>query len=195
MSARDTDRYLRVNDLKSYVYCPRIAFYTLCLRLNCSTPSSRLGAQAEIEVKEKIKRRVRALHTVVEGERQLNIMVFSHTLHLVGRIDEVVQTANGIHLIDYKDTDHDHGYWKMQMQGYVICAEETLGQPVLGAWLYIIPDQTYQPVTLTAQDRCDLEATLAAIRTMVERETCPPPTPHAGKCRVCPSRRFCNDVE
>jgi len=194
MSGPETESYLRVNEIKNYVYCPRATFYALCLKLDRTTGLSELGIQAEKETKRRMKRRRHALHTVTDGVRHLDVTVFSHTYQLVGKVDEVVEAAEGVHLVDYKDTDRDYGYWKLQMQGYVLCAQETLRKPVIGTWIYIIPSQAYQPVRLTARDEQKLKTILEEIRTMVAREVCPPATAHMGKCRTCQYRRFCNDV-
>ena len=100
--------YLRINELKNYAYCPRISFYTLCLGIDRETGLSKMGIEAEAEVKTRMKRRKHALHAVVDGQRHFDVTVFSHTYRIVGRLDEVVEAADGIYLIDYKDTDRDY---------------------------------------------------------------------------------------
>jgi len=194
MRALTTDHYLRINELKNYTYCPRITFYELCLDLNRTTRLAELGVEAEKETKGRMKRRKHALHAVTSGLRHLDVTVVSHVYRLIGKIDEVVETAEGLHLVDYKDTDRDYGYWKIQMQGYALCAAETLGRPILGTHIYVIPTQTYQAIRLTAREIRKLTDVAAEINSMVAQEICPAPTPHAGKCRTCQYRRFCNDV-
>jgi CRISPR-associated exonuclease Cas4 len=194
VSELTTDHYLRINELKNYVYCPRITFYELCLDLNRATRLAELGIEAEKETKKRMRRRKHALHAITDGVRHLDVMVVSHAHRLIGKVDEVVETPAGLHVVDYKDTDRDYGYWKIQMQGYALCTAETLGRPILGTYIYIIPTQTYRPVKLTARDMKKLTTVIKCIETMLAQEICPPPTPHAGKCRTCQYRRFCNDV-
>lgn len=186
--------YLRINELKSYAYCPRISFYTLCLRLDRETGLSRMGIEAEAEVKTRMKRRKHALHAVVDGQRHFDVTVFSHIYQIVGRLDEVVETAAGIYLIDYKDTDRDYGYWKLQMYAYRLCLEEMLTPTILGCYIYSIPTQEYHEVKFAQRDAGKLPVALTELRAMVENEICPPPVEQIGKCRVCQYARFCNDV-
>ncbi len=191
----ETDFYLRINELKNFVYCPRTTFYELCLHLNLTTASAEMGQEAEREVKEKLRRRKQALHTVVEGERRFDVTVFSHKHRLVGKIDELVLAADGIHIVEYKDTPTDYGYWKMQLMGYRLCVEESYERPVVGCWVYIIPEKRYQPITLSKRDMKKLEDTRQFILQMIEAERCPPPVKQRGKCYSCQYRRFCNDIE
>jgi len=186
--------YLRINELKNYAYCPRISFYTLCLGIDRETGLSRMGIEAEAETKVRMKRRKHALHTVVEGRRHFDVTVFSHTYRIVGRLDEVVETADGLYLIDYKDTDRDYGYWKLQMVAYRMCLDEAPAQAVLGCYIYSIPTQQYHEVRLTRRDADKLSLALTELHAMVESELCPPPVQQIGKCRVCQYARFCNDV-
>ena len=186
--------YIRVNELKNYAYCPRISFYTLCLGIDRETGLSRMGIEAEAEVKSRMKRRKHALHAIVEGQRHFDVTVFSHTYRLVGRLDEVVETADGVYLIDYKDTDRDFGYWKLQMNAYRVCLDYPPAPPVLGCYIYSIPTQQYHEMKFTQRDAEKLLAALTELHNMVESERCPPPAPQLGKCRVCQYARFCNDV-
>lgn len=192
--AEDTTHYLRINELKNYVYCPRISYYALCLGLDRETGLSRSGIDAEANVKARMKRRKHALHTVVDGTRHLDVLVASHIQHLVGRLDEVVETPSGVHLVDYKDTERDYGYWKLQMCAYQLCVEESWRLPILGCHVYSIPTQQYHPVTFNKRERNKLLRIVKDIAAMIQEERCPPPTNQRGKCHVCQYARFCNDI-
>jgi CRISPR-associated exonuclease Cas4 len=193
MDKKTTDGYLRINEIKNHIYCPRIPFYALCLRLDRETALSRLGIEREGQVKQKMKRRKHALHAVHPGERHFDVPITVERLRLVGHLDELVETPDGVYLVDYKDTDRDYGYWKVQMLAYRL-GIEALGHRVLGCYIYTIPDQTYHPVKLTRREENRLETIVTALHELVEREVCPPPTPHSRKCLTCQYVRFCNDV-
>jgi len=188
-----TDHYLRVNEIKNYVYCPRIPFYALCLQLDRETAVSRIGLENEAKVKQKMKRRQHALHAVHDGIRHFDVEVVVHELGLIGSLDEVIETPEGVYLVDYKDTDTDYGYWRIQMMAYQmgIIAQ---GAKVLGTYIYTIPDSQYHALKLTKTHTTKLETIVKAIHAMLENEICPPPTPHTNKCYQCQYNRFCNDV-
>jgi CRISPR-associated protein Cas4 len=188
-----TDDYLRINELKNYLYCARICYYGLCLRLDRETGLSTGGIRAEAETKQRMKRRKGALHAVHEGERAFDVPVVHHGLRVVGRLDEVVRTGAGVYLVDYKDTEKDYGYRAIQMLAYRL-GMEAAGERVLGSYCYIIPQKEYVEVKPTARQRQQLDAAVAALQAMVRDEICPPATEQIGKCQVCQYSRFCNDI-
>lgn len=188
-----TDDYLRINEIKNAIYCPRIAFYTLCLGVDRETALSRIGIESEAETKKRMKRRKHALHAVHDGTRYFDVPVVYHPLRIIGRLDEVIETAEGVYAVDYKDTDQDYGYWKLQLCAYRR-GLTAAGLKVLGCYIYTIPDQAYHLLKLTAREEKKLEAVVTTLHTMLENEVCPPPTPHVRKCYTCQYERFCNDV-
>ena len=190
----DTAYYWRINELKNYLYCPRISYYALCLGIDRETGLSQMGIEAEADVKTRMRRRKHALHAVMDGKRHLDVTVVSHTWRLIGKIDEIVETAGGVYLVDYKDTDRDFGYWKIQLCAYRRCVEETWLVPILGCHIYSMPTQTYHAVKLTQRDEAKLDRVVGELTDMVTQERFPPPARQAGKCRVCQYARFCNDV-
>ncbi|MBN8593109.1 MAG: CRISPR-associated protein Cas4 [Anaerolineae bacterium] len=193
MTMSNTDDYLRINELKNYLYCPRISYYGLCLRLDRETHLSSGGIRAEASTKEKMKRRKGALHAIHAGEREFDVLVVHEGLRLIGRLDEVVRTAEGVYLVDYKDTDKDYGYWGVQMMAYRLGMEAS-GEQVLGSSIYSIPKQSYTEVKPTSRQRQQLEEAVQALAQMVAMERCPAATDHCGKCQSCQYARFCNDV-
>lgn len=190
----DTSDYWRINEIKNMLYCPRISFYALVMGLDRITGAATVGIEAEEDVRRKMQRRRGALHAVVSGERRFSMPVVSHQWRLVGRLDEMVVTEQGVYLVDYKDSDHDYGYWEIQMAAYQLCVEEKGDLPVLGCSIYTIPTRQYHAIAPGARAQRVLEKTLQMLQTMAETQLCPPPTSQAGKCRSCQYRRFCNDV-
>jgi CRISPR-associated protein Cas4 len=189
----NSDDYLRINEIKNALYCPRISYYTLCLNIDRETDLSREGIAAEQTTKRRMQRRKQALHAIHEGERYFDLSLVSHRLRLVGRLDEWVKTEAGVYLVDYKDSTQDYGYWRLQMCAYRMAAEE-MGERVLGAYIYSIPTKAYSEVVTTRKDMARLETLVGELRVMIEQERCPPPVSQVGKCRSCQYCRFCNDV-
>lgn len=190
----DTTDYLRINELKNYLYCPRISFYTLCMGMDRITPLAELGLQAEKQVKYRMRRRKHALHSVSDGIRHFDVILWSETYRIIGQIDEIVEMADGIHLVDYKDTDTDYGYWQIQLAAYALCAGECISLPIVGCSIYTIADMIYHPISVTAAIQRKLNSTLDALHTLLDTEICPPPVKVKGKCRSCQYLRLCNDI-
>lgn len=192
--SHDTSTYLRINEIKNYLYCPRIAFYALCLRIDRETGLSQMGIQAEAKAKQRVQRRKGAIHAIHQGIRHFDVPVISHHYRLIGKLDEVVETETGLYLIDYKDTSQDYGYWQVQMCAYQVCVQELKSTPVLGCYIYSIPTQKYSPVKITPRDLQYLLELVERLDQLLISEVCPEPTPHIAKCRSCQYARFCNDV-
>jgi CRISPR-associated protein Cas4 len=189
----NTDNYIRVNDIKNAIYCPRISYYELCMRIDLETDLSKAGIREEQATKTKMKRRKQALHSVHQGERKFDVALVNHELKIVGRIDEIVSTEQGIYLVDYKDTDKDYGYWKLQLTAYQLCAKE-MGYTVLGCYIYIIPKKSYKEVKPTSKDVEKLRELCLKVEEIVQEENFPPPNEIASKCYSCQYIRLCNDV-
>lgn len=193
MTEINTDTYFRINEIKNYSYCPRTCYYSLCLGIDRTTDLSWAGIDAEQKTKRQMQRRKQALHAVKAGVRHFDVPVVSHQCQLVGRLDEMVEAAEGVYLIDYKDTEQDHGYWKLQLLAYQLCLEE-MGKTVCATYIYTIPTRAYHRIQPKRADLERLQAILVAVQRMVTTETCPPPINHIGKCRSCQYSRFCNDI-
>lgn len=189
----NTDHYLRINEIKNYLYCPRISYYKLCMDIDIETDLSRAGIAEEAHTKHKMKRRKQALHSVHEGERHYDVALAHHEYHFLGRIDEMVVTEKGVYLVDYKDTDKDYGYWKLQMHAYRL-ATEAMGQTVLGCYVYLIPQKKYKEVKTIHADTEKMLQLCCELETMIVQERFPAPATVVAKCHSCQYARLCNDV-
>lgn len=188
----DSQLYWRVNEIKNAVYCPRISFYALCLGLDRETAVSRIGIEAEAKTKKRMRRRKHALHAVHDGERVFDIPVIYHPLRLIGRLDEIVVTDDGVYLVDYKDTDTDYGYWALQMAAYRLGIAAT-GTKVLGCYIYTIPDQQYKQVKVNKGHENRLHEVIDQLELLIYTEVLPMPTKHPNRCLSCQYSCFCND--
>jgi CRISPR-associated protein Cas4 len=188
------DHYLRINEIKNYLYCARTAFYTLCMGLDRQTSLMQIGMEQEEATKQRMKRRKHALHAIHDGaERHFSIPIYHDGLRIVGQLDEAVQVPDGLYLVDYKDQQQDMGYWRVQMLAYRLCVQ-SMGQTVLGCYVYTLGDQTYHEIKPTKRDEKKLRDTITALWGLIEQDVCPPPTTKHAKCRSCRYLRFCNDI-
>lgn len=185
--------YLRINEIKNYLYCGRISYYKLCLMLDIETDLSKGGIREEQIAKKQMKRRKNALHAVHAGTRHFDVDVAHHDMRYVGKLDEMVITDGGVYVVDYKDTDRDYGYWQVQMLAYQL-ATEAMGHTVLGCYVYIISKKEYKQITFKPKHHHQLTSILADLREMVVSERMPEATDHTGKCLSCQYARWCGDV-
>jgi len=79
---------LRVTDLKQYIYCPRIIYFTyVCPVEKKVTRKMRYGSEAHLELDRLEKRRTFKRYDFKEGERKFHTSLYSTRLGLEGKLD------------------------------------------------------------------------------------------------------------
>ncbi|GAB4550125.1 MAG: CRISPR-associated protein Cas4 [Anaerolineae bacterium] len=191
-----------VTDLKQYTYCARIVYYHHCLpAIRPVTYKMEAGAEAgEDEELRELRRSLRP-YGLKRGERHLDVYLSSDGWGLRGRVDLVIDTDDNprgereLIPVDFKLSPGRMGAnLRLQLMAYGVILEEAWGLPARRGFVYFIPQRRAVEVPFTPELRVRLEASLRAMRDIVERERMPPPPRQRARCEVCEFRRFCNDV-
>jgi CRISPR-associated exonuclease Cas4 len=192
----DETRWLfTVTDLKQYMYCPRILYYQTCLpTIRPTTYKMQAGVEAHADERQRASRRSTQWYGLPEGKRLFDVWVQSTTLGLSGQIDEVVQTPSEVVPVDYKMAQRVGQHYKTQLAAYAMMLEEAYQTQVQRGIIYLIPTRKANEIAITRALRQQVQATLATMRAIAERETMPEPTEWRQRCTDCEFRRFCNDV-
>jgi len=187
---------LNVSDLRQYTYCPRIIYYRYCLpKIRPTTYKMEAGKAAQESEEEREQRRSLRAYQLADGEREFNVWLESETLSLRGQVDMVVQRAEEIIPVEYKNSPGRGGeHVHIQLAAYGLLLAEATGLPAERGFIYYIPERGSQEIILEAKLKATVEHTMAQIRAMVQAERMPTPTPARRKCAICEFRRFCNDV-
>jgi CRISPR-associated exonuclease Cas4 len=187
---------LRVNDLKQFVYCPRIVFYQYVMPVDKkATFKMEEGKKAE-EVIDKLEQRrsLRKYH-LAEGKRYFHRWLRSETLGLTGRLDLLIESSQGLFPIDFKYTtsrpQKNHLY---QLCGYALLVEEVYQRKVSQGFIYLIPQAEVVMMGLTKERKEETLKMLKEIRGMIQDEQIPEPTPVRGRCVECEYRNYCGDI-
>jgi CRISPR-associated exonuclease Cas4 len=184
-----------VTDLKQYTYCPRIFFYHACLPdIRPVTGKMQMGSEAHEAEQKRAARRTLEQYAEVSGIRHFDVPVASERLGLSGSVDEVVESADGLLVVDYKLAKLAGYHFKVQLAAYALLLEETMGQRVKRGYLYLIPKREMVAVTLTPKLRAFVEEAVTIMWEIAESQFMPPATPYPTRCVDCEFRRFCNDV-
>ncbi len=188
---------LTVSDVKQFLYCPRVVFYTYCLHLK--RPSTYKMAEGTLEheaVTQKEERRSLRAYGLIEGERQFNISLYSRRLALTGKLDMVIVTPREVIPVDFKNTFSGAGLnHKYQLTGYALLVEDLWQRPVRRGFIYMIPRKKAQEVVITDNMRVFFRQTLGKIRDMIDRESLPQPSRRIRHCTDCEFINFCNDID
>lgn len=200
-----------VTDLKQMGYCRRLVYYAYCLpglRV-ARTHTMALGAEANQTTEALEHRRSLRAYGLRAGSRRFDVWLESETLGLCGRLDMLIESADEVIPVDYKDSDGgaegrtnrsrrpsqavQHN-WALQLTAYALLVEEAVGRQVQRGFIYYIPTRRAREVRFTSALRDEVMSLLAEMREMIETERQPEPTPFRARCGACEFRRFCNDV-
>ncbi|MGC8793652.1 MAG: CRISPR-associated protein Cas4, partial [Bryobacteraceae bacterium] len=185
-----------VTDIKQWAYCPRIVYYRAVLGLQ-SRPTFKMleGRQAQEDLEKLELRRSLKRYGLQQATRHLGVWLHDPGLPLAGRIDMLLQGPELGAVVDFKLTAEDpRESHHLQLAAYALLAERVLGLQVPLGFLYRIPDGRVFAIQITAELRERVHQILAAIGEVVNRQWCPPPTQHRGRCTECEYANFCADI-
>ncbi|MCR4430166.1 MAG: CRISPR-associated protein Cas4 [Tepidanaerobacteraceae bacterium] len=190
---------LTVTDIKQYVYCPRIIYYTYVLPVN-KKPTFKMehGKDRHLEIDRLEKRRKLVSYGFEEGERIFHLPVYSERLGLSGLIDMVIEFKKGnlkeYYPVEFKNTVHQiQQNHKYQLVAYAMLLEEHYNKPVRRGFIYTIPNKDIQVVTITDSMRIYVKKVISAIYNMIKREKFPEAR-SVRRCWDCEYKNYCKDV-
>lgn len=194
-----TERQLtfQVTDLRQYLYCPRVVFYTYCLPLiRPTTFKMEEGLRSHREEAERERRRGLRVYGLPEGERITRVDLASGRLGLRGRVDLVIRVENREAIpVEYKNSVRVPGeHFQLQLATYGLMLEEKWGLPVRRGFIYAIPLRRAREVPFSPAMFKKVEDAAIAMWEMVEGEQMPEPPARRRQCVACEFRRFCNDM-
>ncbi|NPV80777.1 MAG: CRISPR-associated protein Cas4 [Firmicutes bacterium] len=189
---------LRVTDVKQFVYCPRVVYFSYLLPIEKKvTRKMEYGKEEHIELDRLEKRRTfRAYELTDDAERRFHVNLSSERLALSGVLDMLLVQGNAYYPVEFKYTrrppELNHKY---QLMAYAMLLEDTVGKPVRAGFVYVSEDRIAYPIDFTPNMRKFVREILASIREMIKREQMPHRARQKKKCVDCEFRRFCNDIE
>lgn len=188
--------FLKVNDLKQYVYCPRIVFYQYSMPVEKkATWKMEQGKIEEDRIDQLEKRRQLRAYRLNEGYRKFHVWITSERLGLSGKLDLLIDSPAGLFPVDFKfTTGRSFRNHVFQLCGYALLLEDRYQREVTKGFIYLIPQNTAEVIDLTTELKAEAKQTLATIRSMIEEEKMPPSTLARNRCTDCEYRNYCADV-
>lgn len=187
---------LTVSDVKQYVYCPRIVYFTACRQLRRPVTYKMIEGQLgheDVETKEH-RRSLRA-YGIDNGERRFATRLRSERLGLSGVLDMIIITPTEAVPVEFKNTSAPPGLnHKYQLTAYALLAEERWGKPIRRGFVYLIPEKQAVEIEITPSMRSFVMQVLENVRAMVVSERLPEPTRRVGRCVDCEFKNYCGDV-
>lgn len=186
---------LKVSDIKQYLYCPRVIYFTYVLPVEKKTTAKmEIGKEEHMKTARLEERRRLRAYGLAEGRRFFNTYLFSPRLGLEGVLDMYIAVPRGAFPVDFKNTYRMAVNHKYQLLAYALLLEDWLGSPVRGGFIYLIPAERTVYVEATPEARLYTKQLLGAIRGLIVREQFPALPRRAGRCTDCEYRNYCGDV-
>jgi len=187
---------LTVSDLRQQVYCPRIPYFRLGLRLphRFITGAMQEGIIEHQRTSDLEQRRTLRAYGIEDGVRYFDVQMHAPQVALSGRVDMVILRQREAIPVEFKNSQAGIGVnHRCQLAAYAMLAEGHFGKPVRRAFVYFIPLKQALPQEITPAMRAYARRALHAIRAAVGMERMPDGTRVLGRCRVCEFLPYCND--
>ncbi|MBZ4653891.1 MAG: CRISPR-associated protein Cas4 [Bacillota bacterium] len=187
---------LRVTDVKQYIYCPRIIYFTyVCPVEKKITRKMEYGKEEHLELDRLEKRRTFKRYSLSEGERRFHQYLRSERLGLEGKLDMHIISEGEYFPVEFKHTRKGPSLnHKYQLVSYAMLLEDYYNKPVRYGFLYLIPEKRPYPIEITPNARIFVKELLEKIREIILKERIPRPNQHKGRCTDCEYRNYCGDV-
>lgn len=187
---------LRVTDIKQYVYCPRIIYFTyVCPVDKKITRKMEYGREAHLKLDKLEKRRTFKRYNFESAERKYHAQLYSQRLGLEGKLDMHLVVGGEVFPVEFKYTRKapslNHKY---QLVAYAMLLEDAYDRPVRYGFLQLHPGGEVTPVEITPNARLYAKDIMDKIRLIVQNESFPSPTQRRARCIDCEYRNYCNDV-
>jgi CRISPR-associated exonuclease Cas4 len=187
---------LRASDLRQYLYCPRVVYFSLVVPVDrVETFKMAEGRDAEREHARLERRRSLARYGLDDGIRRYDVRVLCAKLGVSGIVDEVVHGSEGPVPIEVKRTEGGVALGhKVQLAVYGMALEEESGQSVPRGFVHLLPTKRTCAIAIDDKLRSAATDVTRRIRAMLASQDIPPAADRPAKCDGCELRCFCNDI-
>jgi CRISPR-associated exonuclease Cas4 len=191
--SEDNPVYVRVVDLKHYLYCPRIAYFERVLGVTEQKSSQQVSSLSDHEKLEELeKRRKGGLFysgELAEATKLFRVHLFSDRLNLEGVLDCVLILRNEVIPVDYKQMKSRNGRpWidhKIQLAAYALLLEEKFSTVVRRGYLYYLPEERVLEVFFTRSMKRYVRRVIGQVLEILREERLPPVRVSPSKCLGC----------
>lgn len=185
--------YVRVVDLKHYLYCPRIVYFDRVLAVSMQRSSHHMSSLDEHERLEELdKRRKGGLFyssDLANASKRFKVHLFSDRLKLEGVLDCLLILGEEMIPVDYKRMKSLKGRpWldhKVQLTAYSLLLEDVFNTVVKRGYVYYVPEEKVLEVVFTNSMKSYVRRVVSYVEEVVREEQLPPVRVGLSKCLGC----------
>jgi CRISPR-associated exonuclease Cas4 len=187
---------LTVSELKQFIYCPRIFYFSAIQPLR--PPTTRLmdrGQQLQEDFERLEPRRVLCRYGLQEAHRYFSLPLSDPELGLAGQVDLLLEAADRLAVVEFKASGgslaENHRY---QLAAYALLAECSFQKPCPAGFALFVDRAEIEEVPIDEGLRRAVRVALGEMTALLQLQDFPPPTPASVRCTNCEFRNFCGDV-
>ncbi len=187
---------LSVNDLKQFLYCPRIVYYHWVMPVRPPATFLMQRGHSQEEQFERLEpRRVLSRYGFDEATRHFGVEIADESLGLIGKVDLILEGPERVAVVEFKATaSRLADNWKLQLCAYGLLAERHFQRPCPVGFVLLNDREECIDVELNEALRDQALSVLKQARVLVMKQEFPDPTPVRARCVQCEYRNFCGDV-
>ncbi len=187
---------LNVTDIKQYIYCPRIIYFTYCQPVTKkNTYKMDFGSEQHDIVDQLEKRRTLQRYDLDKGKKFFKQKIFSKKYGLSGKLDMLVKTDSEFVPIEMKYTHNRPGLnHKYQLAAYMLLIEDYYQTGVRRGIIHLIPTKKTFHYKNSDKLRNKIKEIIASIRNIIQEEKFPEKVKGWRKCKDCEYKNYCGDV-
>jgi len=187
---------LTVTDVKQYMYCPRIIYFTYVMPVGQQpTHNMLIGKSKHLIIENLEKRRTLKKYHLEQAQKRFKVRCYSDSLMLSGLLDMLLENGTELYPVEFKNTSKPPQiHHKLQIAAYAKILEEERGCEINRGFLYTIANGKVYSIALTSELKNRVSVICERVRSIISTKSMPPPTRHRNKCFDCEWRRYCGDI-
>ncbi len=191
----DNAPVLKVTDIKQYLYCPRITYYTYVLPVaKKTTAKMNIGKEEHLRFARFEGRRTVRSYALDTGHRVFGAYLFSPRLGLEGVLDMYIITPRGYVPVDFKNACRIGVNHKYQLVAYALLLEDKFDHRCVWFCLPYALEKRLAAWKLRLRRACtpgDFSVPSAILLRRSAFRCCPA----QGRCADCEYRNVLRDVK
>ncbi len=192
-----TFHFITPSEVIEYMFCPRFVYFMSVLKIeqhehrrNLVNKGRQIHDLKLVQNKEYLRSKIGV------KDKLIDVYLSSETLHLVGKIDEVLFLNDGSAApLDYKYATWENRIYKthiMQQSLYALLIEENFGVCVEKAYLVYIRSKNHiEEIAISPLHKDRAKKTLDEISEIINLSLYPKATKTKNRCGDCTYRNLC----
>jgi CRISPR-associated exonuclease Cas4 len=186
---------LNVDDIKQYIYCKRIPFYTHILNSVDKPFLVNYGTKFERNID--LDSIIKIVNKNEHGRFKVSrVKIISNKLNIIGVPDLLLVSKSKIVPVEIKYSNNIQQNVIYQLLAYAILVEEKYNVSVNVVYIFYGRDNNikFKRIEISRKEKVNVIKIIDDINKLINKAERPEPAENIKKCYYCEYRAFCDDV-